>query len=67
MRVQVNGVERETAAATVGDLLREMGIDSAKRGSAVAINDSVAPRAAWDDTALHENDRVEVIRPVQGG
>lgn len=67
MRVQVNGEERETAGLTVGDLLRELGIDATQRGCAVAVNESVAPRAAWDRTALREDDRVEVIRAVQGG
>jgi len=67
MRIHVNGEKRETRGATVGDLLRELGIDTDRRGCAVAVNDAVAPRAEWDDTVLRENDRVEVIRPVQGG
>ena len=67
MQIHVNGEQRETDEQTVGDLLRELGIDTSRRGCAVAVNDAVAPRAEWDDTALRENDRIEVIRPVQGG
>jgi|SaaInl4_135m_RNA_FD_contig_61_925267_length_2033_multi_2_in_0_out_0_2 sulfur carrier protein len=67
MRVNVNGDSRDTDSMTVGALLRELGVDTDRRGSAVAVNDSVVPRAKWDDTPLSEADRVEVIRAVQGG
>lgn len=67
MRIHVNGEERETRAETVAELLRELGVDTSRRGCAVAVNDAVAPRAEWDDTTLREHDRVEIIRPVQGG
>jgi sulfur carrier protein len=67
MRVQVNGDTRDTEATTVGELLRELGVDTDRRGSAVAVNDRVVPRAEWDGTQLVEADRVEVIRAVQGG
>ncbi len=67
MRVDVNGESRETEAKSVGDLLRELGVDTGRRGSAVAVNDRVVPRGDWDATKLTEADRVEVIRAVQGG
>jgi len=67
MRVQINGDTRDTEANTVGDLLRELGVDTDRRGSAIAVNDRVVPRAEWDATQLVEADRVEVIRAVQGG
>ncbi len=67
MRVHVNGDSRETDSETIGDLLRELGVDTDRRGSAVAVNEQLVPRAKWDSTPLAEADRVEVIRAVQGG
>jgi sulfur carrier protein len=66
-RLQVNGVEEEIAAATVADLLAARGIDPAARFLAVAINGAVVRRADWPATALAAGDRVEIVRPLQGG
>ena len=38
-----------------------------QRGLAVAVNDSVVPRAEWPAHTLHEHDRVTIIRATQGG
>jgi sulfur carrier protein len=37
------------------------------RGVAVALNNTVVPRAAWADYAVQANDRITVIRATQGG
>jgi sulfur carrier protein len=37
------------------------------RGVAVAINDSVVPRAAWANRALADGERILVIQASQGG
>ncbi|MGK9165550.1 sulfur carrier protein ThiS [Inquilinus limosus] len=68
MSVLVNG---ETEAQAVGfsvlDLLVAKGIDPAARGTAVALNDAVLPRTRWPEQRLAEGDRVEIVRPFQGG
>ncbi|KTD24037.1 MULTISPECIES: sulfur carrier protein ThiS [Legionella] len=34
---------------------------------AIAINNQLIPRAAYGTTLLHENDRIDLIVPMQGG
>ncbi|HEY3250835.1 MAG TPA: sulfur carrier protein ThiS [Ignavibacteria bacterium] len=37
------------------------------RGIAVALNSTIVPKQKWNDTALNENDEVEIVHAVQGG
>jgi sulfur carrier protein len=65
--IRVNDAAREVAAAaTLADLVGELGL-AGRKGVAVAINDSVVPRADWPAQPLAEGDRVLVIRATQGG
>jgi sulfur carrier protein len=65
-RVRVNGslclLEPE---ATVGSLIARW-CESAD-GIAVARNSEVVPRSEWDDTALKNGDRVEILTAAAGG
>ncbi len=64
--ISVNGEQRQVAAGTsVEDLVATM--THLRSGVAVALNDSVVPRAAWATTTLEDNDRLEVLTAVQGG
>lgn len=67
MTVIVNGdpveVDRD---ATVAGLLARLG-HHAGRGIAVALNGTVVPRSAWEETPLAERDRLEVLGATQGG
>ena len=66
MTVTINGEESTVeAASTVADVVRRLGAD--RPGCAVAVNDSVVPRATWSQTWLADGDRVEVLTAVQGG
>ena len=65
MQITLNGETRETAARTVGELLRELNF--APIGLAVAVNESVVRRANLETHSLKAEDRVEIIRAVQGG
>jgi sulfur carrier protein len=66
--VNVNGeAEAAVVGASVLDLLLAKGIDPAARGTAVALNDAVLPRARWPEHRLAAGDRVEIVRPFQGG
>jgi sulfur carrier protein len=66
-RLRINGEETEIAVSTIAELLAERGIDPSARFLAVAINGSVVRRAAWAETPLVCGDRVEIVRPLQGG
>ena len=37
------------------------------RGTAVAVNECVISRKAWQSYVLHENDKILIIRATQGG
>jgi sulfur carrier protein len=65
--IRVNGREISFKAATIADLLVEQAIDKDRRGIAVALNGSVIPRSAWDETAVRPGDSVEIVRAMQGG
>jgi len=66
-RVSINGEDRPLAGARVVDLLQALGIDPTRRGVAVAINGTVAPRSAWTDALLRGGEDIEIVRPLQGG
>ena len=67
MRLQVNGLAAEVAAATVAELLAAQGIDPATRFLAVAVNGRVVRRAEWASRRLAAGDDVEIVRPLSGG
>ena len=51
--------------ATVADLVADLGLGP--RRIAVEVNLAIVPRATYDQTALHDGDRVEIIHFVGGG
>ncbi|MDA0637771.1 sulfur carrier protein ThiS [Nonomuraea sp. CA-218870] len=66
MKVMINGVAHEVAEdMTVGQAVRTL--TASATGVAVAVNDEVVTRGAWETTALRDSDRVEVLTAVQGG
>ena len=42
-------------------------VSSARTGIAVAVGDTVVPRAEWPDRVLADGDVVEILTAVQGG
>jgi sulfur carrier protein len=66
VRVRVNGTWQElvtpTSVAAVVTSLTPM-----VAGIAVAVNEMVVPRGAWETTRLDDGDRVEILTAVQGG
>ncbi|WP_426060494.1 sulfur carrier protein ThiS [Hymenobacter sp. B1770] len=63
----VNNLPQETAKAqTLTQLLAHLAL-AGQRGLAVAVNDTVVPRAAWPRHVLRAHDRVTIIRAAQGG
>jgi sulfur carrier protein len=67
MRVRINGVEAEVAAATLVELLIERSIDPKARFLAIAVNGAVIRRGEWPALGLSPGDDVEIVRPLQGG
>lgn len=66
MTVTINGAARDLpGGATVTDAIRL--VTAATTGVAVAVNDEVVSRAAWDSATLADGDQVEVLTAVQGG
>jgi thiamine biosynthesis protein ThiS len=62
----VNGEPRRvSAAATVADLLRELGLDP--RTVVVELNRQIIRRPQLEDTALADGDAVELVHFVGGG
>jgi len=68
MNVVLNGERQELGeGATVRAAVTASGAPSEGRGVAVALDGEVVPRGSWDDVALSEGARVEVVQAVQGG
>ena len=65
LTLTVNGESRRTTAATVADLVRELGLDPAK--VAVERNGAIAPRSTLEGVALGDGDQLEIVHFVGGG
>ena len=67
MEISLNGNPHRFAGVNLVDLLAEHAIDQTKPGVAVAVNDSIIPRAEWATASLNPGDTVEIVRPHSGG
>jgi sulfur carrier protein len=68
MRIVLNGEQHELGErASVRDAVLATGATEGGRGVAVALEGEVVPRGRWDDVALVDGARVEVVQAVQGG
>ena len=67
--ILVNGEAQPLPRAdmTLEQLLETMDIDAQTSGVAVAVNDEVVRRQAWNEATLQEGDRVEIVTAKQGG
>ncbi len=63
--IRVNGELQNFIAATVSNLLIEMGIET--RGIAVALNGEIVSRSEWSSTLINDNDSIEVVTAAAGG
>ncbi|MFA7401988.1 MAG: Sulfur carrier protein ThiS [Bacteroidetes bacterium ADurb.Bin234] len=52
--------------SSVMDLLKELKREEDKR-IAVALNNKVVSRTAWQETVLHNNDKIILIQAAYGG
>jgi thiazole synthase len=65
LTVTVNGESRRTSAATVADLVRELGLKPEK--VAVERNGEIAPRSTLAAVELADGDVLEIVHFVGGG
>jgi sulfur carrier protein len=66
VKITVNGQPMEISEGlSVEGLLARLEV--AREYTAVAVNREVAPRSSYPTMALHEGDRVEIVRPMGGG
>ncbi len=66
--IRVNGEPSTVAAGdTVAAALAALGVEADARGIAVAVDGDVVPRARWEEFALPDGARVEVLTAMQGG
>lgn len=65
LTLTVNGETRRTTAATVADLVRELGLVPEK--VAVERNGTIAPRSMLEAVALADGDVLEIVHFVGGG
>ncbi|MDH4036877.1 MAG: sulfur carrier protein ThiS [Candidatus Krumholzibacteria bacterium] len=68
MRIKLNGTDTDVQPGTaLVALLERFDIKPDTDGIAVAVNETVVPRRAWQTHTLENGDVVEIIRAVQGG
>jgi len=65
MRLQVNGEVITVEAQTLASLIGELGLDGRK--VAVERNLEIVPKSLYAETALAENDRLEIVHFIGGG
>ena len=67
MEVFVNNKSLDVAEGIfIPDTLKKLGIDT-KNGIAIAVNNVVIPKAAWQNYTLAQGDKITVIKATQGG
>lgn len=63
----IGGRNEALEAQCVNDLLLALNLPQDGRGIAIAVNDAVVSRSRWLVHELHDGDRIEIVRAVQGG
>ncbi len=65
LKILLNGEDYESAAATIGALVRELELD--RQWVVIEHNLTVPDKSLWDETSLSEDDQVEIVRFLGGG
>ena len=67
MRLLIGQEEKQLDVRAVSDLLDALALPEDGKGIAIAVNDAVVSQSRWQEHALHDGDRIEIVRAVQGG
>ncbi|ENN94891.1 sulfur carrier protein ThiS [Bartonella vinsonii] len=65
MQIFINGETIQTEVTTLNLLLEELGYEG--NWLATAVNAEVIPINARSQFVLHEEDKIEILSPMQGG
>lgn len=66
MKILLNGENRQISDhCSVLDLLQELHL--AEKRLAVELNGEIVPRSAYEDTALKDGDKIEIVHAIGGG
>jgi len=65
MTLIINGAERTFTVTTLAELIEQLGIKQDR--VAVELNRNIVPRVQWEQTALSQGDRIEIVHFVGGG
>ena len=65
MEIRVNGEVIATDASSLYELIVSMGLDTTR--VAAELNGSIVPRAEFKDTAVKNDDSLEIVHFVGGG
>ncbi|AEG32354.1 sulfur carrier protein ThiS [Thiomicrospira cyclica] len=64
MIVIINGEPTDTISTNLAGLVAKLNIEGA---FALALNENFVPKSQYADTPIAENDRIEIVAPMQGG
>ncbi len=66
MTISLNNTQQHIETGiSIATLLHSKAIT--RQGIAIAVNNTVIPKAQWEQTLLQENDHVTIIQATQGG
>ena len=65
MNLRINGESKEFSGPYLLDLISELGLEPSR--IAVELNGNIVPRASFKETALKDNDSLEIVHFVGGG
>ncbi len=65
MKLIINGEEKSIAAATVAELVAQLGMKPDR--VAVELNREIVARDRWTSAALKDGDKLEIVHFVGGG
>ena len=66
MKVYLNSEEISIESNSLIDALKVKSLED-KKGIAVALNESIIPKANWTSTELNPNEKILAITATQGG
>src|SRR5271157_4822346 len=65
MKLTINGENQVCSAETLGALVAGLGMKPDR--VAIELNREIVPRDQWQQTPLHDGDRLEIVHFVGGG
>jgi len=65
LEIHLNGEQKQVTAANIAELLCELGMEN--RMIAIEQNLEVVPKSKYNETALSNGDRIEVVHMIGGG